>query len=128
TEKQIKANSVGSLQVKWVFATDGDVQAHPAVDGNFLYFPDSAGFLYKVNKLTGEKVWKVKICHYTGTASQSLPADQCAGNDPFKSDSARGTPAVAGDLLILGNLIGRNIPLFGQDPPPPQPARVFAVN
>src|SRR5262249_47404380 len=34
----------------------------------------------------------------------------------------------AGDLLILGNLIGRNIPLFGQPVPPPQPARVFAVN
>jgi polyvinyl alcohol dehydrogenase (cytochrome) len=31
-------------------------------------------------------------------------------------------------LLILGNLIGRNIPLFGQPAPPPSPARVFAVD
>src|SRR5262249_12822524 len=36
--------------------------------------------------------------------------------------------AVAGNLLILGNLIGRNIPLFRQPPPPQKPARVFAVN
>jgi len=128
TEKRIKANSVGSLQQKWVLATVGDVQAHPAVDGNYLYFPDSAGFLYKVDKTSGTLIWKVKICHYTGTASQSAPLDQCAAGDPFASDSARGTPAIDGDLLILGNLIGRNIPLFGQAQPPAQPARVFAVN
>ena len=113
-----------------MITTDGDVQAHPAVDGNFLYFPDSAGFLYKVNKLTGEIIWKIKICHYTGTTSTSsgTALDTCATGDPFASDSARGTPAVAGNLLILGNLIGRNIRLFGQPNPPPQPARVFAVD
>ena len=120
TEKQIKANSVGSLIKKWDLTTVGDVQAHPAVDGDYLYFPDSAGFLYKVNKKSGALIWKVKICHYTGTASQSVPLDQCAVGDPFASDFARFTPAIAGDLLILGNLIGRNIPLFGQAPPPPQ--------
>ena len=128
TEQLIKANSVGSLIKKWDLTTDGDVQAHPAVDGNYLYFPDSKGFLYKVNKISGTLIWKIKICHYTGTASQSVPLDQCAAGDPFASDSARGTPAVAGDLLILGNLIGRNIPLFGAPQPPLKPARVFAVN
>jgi len=112
TENQINANTVGSLKVKWVFATSGDVQAHPAVDGDYLYFPDSAGFLYKVKKIDGTQVWKKPISDYTG----------------FTGDSARGTPAVAGDLLILGNLTGRNIPLFGQPQPPPKPARVFAVN
>jgi polyvinyl alcohol dehydrogenase (cytochrome) len=126
-EKKINANSVGSLVQKWVLATDGDVQAHPAVDGNFLYFPDSAGFLYKVNKLTGAVIWKNQICKYTGTTCvRSFPP--APGDDPFASDSARGTPAVDGDLLILGNLIGRNIPLFGQPTPPAKPAYVFAVN
>jgi polyvinyl alcohol dehydrogenase (cytochrome) len=127
-EGKIKASSVGSLIKKWELATEGDVQAHPAVEGDNLYFPDSAGFLYKVNKRTGAVIWKVKICHYTGTASLSAPPDQCAPGDPFASDSARGTPAVAGHLLILGNLIGRNIPLFGQPVPPSKPAKVFAVN
>jgi polyvinyl alcohol dehydrogenase (cytochrome) len=111
-ESRIKANTVGSLVLKWTFATKGDVQAHPAVDGDYLYFPDSAGWLYKVDKKTGAPVWQRKISDYTG----------------FTDDSARGTPAVAGNLLILGNLIGRNTPLFGQSPPPPQPARVFAVD
>jgi polyvinyl alcohol dehydrogenase (cytochrome) len=129
-EQRITAATVGSLQLKWTVNTSGDVQAHPAVDGNFLYFPDSAGFLYKVNKLTGQLIWKIKICHYTGTTSQlpNVPADQCDPQDPFASDSARGTPAVAGNLLILGNLIGRNIPIFRQPVPPLQPARVFAVD
>jgi polyvinyl alcohol dehydrogenase (cytochrome) len=111
-ESRIKSNTVGSLQLKWTFSTEGDVQAHPAVDGKYLYFPDSKGFLYKVEKKTGALVWKRPISDYTG----------------FVGDSARGTPAVAGKLLILGNLIGRNVPLFGQPVPPPAPARVFAVD
>ena len=108
----IRSQNVGKLKLKWTLATDGDVTAHPTVEGNYLYFPDSAGFLYKVNKTTGAKVWKRPISDYTG----------------FAGDAARGSPAVAGDLLILGNLIGRNIPLFGQAPPPLTPARVFALN
>jgi polyvinyl alcohol dehydrogenase (cytochrome) len=108
----IQSQNVGKLKLKWTFATDGDVTAHPTVDGDFLYFPDSAGFLYKVNKNTGAQVWKRPISDYT-----NIPGD-----------SARGSPAVAGDLLILGNLIGRNIPLFGQPVPPSQPARVFALD
>jgi len=109
-EQLISAKTVGSLQLKWTIDTDGDVTAHPAVDGNYLYFPDSAGYLYKVNKTTGDLIWKRKISEYT----------QIGG------DAARGTPAVAGNLLILGNLSGRFIQAFGQ--PAAQPARVFAVN
>src|SRR5262245_10550510 len=111
-ENKINANNVGSLKLKWELTTSGDVTAHPAIDGDYLYFPDSAGFLYKVHKKTGVLVWQKPISDYTG----------------FLSDSARGTPAIAGNLLILGNLIGRNVPLFGQPPAPPTPARVFAVH
>jgi polyvinyl alcohol dehydrogenase (cytochrome) len=68
-ENKINASNVALLEVKWTFPTVGDVQAHPAVDGDYLYFPDSAGFLYKVNKKSGALIWKVKICHYTGTPS-----------------------------------------------------------
>ena len=57
-EDRISAKTVGSLALKWTFTTAGDVTAHPAVDGRYLYFPDSAGFLYKVKKKTGELVWK----------------------------------------------------------------------
>ena len=109
-ENRISAQTVGTLQLKWTVATDGDVTANPTVDGNYLYFPDSAGSLYKVDKSTGSTIWKKPISGYTG----------------ITGDVARGSPAVAGNLLILGNLSGRFVAFFGQ--PPAQPAHVFAVD
>jgi polyvinyl alcohol dehydrogenase (cytochrome) len=106
-ENKISPRTVVNLTKRWELTTSGDVTAHPAVDGDFLYFPDSAGFLYKVNRSTGAVVWKNTVTSYTG----------------IPGDSARATPAVVGDSLILGNLAGRNVALFGQTPP--QPARVF---
>ena len=49
TEHRISAQTASSLQLKWTFPTQGDVTAHPTVDGPYLYFPGSAGFLYKVD-------------------------------------------------------------------------------
>jgi polyvinyl alcohol dehydrogenase (cytochrome) len=110
-EKRISPRTVGQLTLRWQTATDGDVTANPAVDGNFLYFPDSAGFLYKLDKNTGAIVWKNPIASYTG----------------IPGDFARATPAVAGDLLILGNQSGKLLGAqLGQAEP--QAARVFAVN
>lgn len=109
-EKEISVKTVSGLKLKWTVATDGDVTANPAVDGQYLYFPDSAGFLYKVNKHSGAVVWKKSIADYTGIAG----------------DFARATPAVAGNALILGNQSGKFLQAFGQ--PAPQSARVFAVN
>jgi polyvinyl alcohol dehydrogenase (cytochrome) len=109
-EKEISARTVGALRLKWDLPTDGDVTANPAVDGNYLYFPDSAGFLYKVNKATGELIWQNPISKYTG----------------ITGDFARATPAVSGNALILGNQSGKFLAAFGQ--PSPQPARVFAVD
>src|SRR5262245_29867382 len=64
-ETRISAKTVGSLFQKWVVTTTGDVVAHPTVDGDYLYFSDSAGFLYKVNKNTGQIVWNKPISDYT---------------------------------------------------------------
>ena len=109
-ETKISKTTVGALQLKWVVNTDGDVTANPAVDGDFIYFPDSAGFLYKVNRNTGLILWKRPVSDYTGIAG----------------DNARGTPAVAGNALILGNQSGKFVQAFGQ--PAPQAARAFAVD
>jgi len=110
-ETAISPRTVGALQLKWTLNTDGDVTANPAVEGDFLYFPDSKGALYKVNKRTGVVVWKYPVARYTGIAG----------------DFARATPAIAGNALILGNQSGKFLgSRFGQ--PDPQPARVFAVD
>lgn len=110
-EKALTAKTAGQLKLKWSLATDGHVTATPAVDGAYLFFPDMAGFLYKVEKATGAVVWKKAVSSYTGIAG----------------DFARATPAVVGDVLILGNQSGKFLgPALGQ--PNPQPARVFAVD
>ena len=110
-ERRISPKTVGGLRLRWAVDTTGDVTANPAIDGQFLYFPDSAGFLYKVRRDTGDIVWKNPIANYTGIAG----------------DFARGTPAIAGNVLILGNQSGKFLGApNGQ--PDPQPARVFAVD
>lgn len=110
-ETRISPKSVGALTLKWAVSTDGDVTANPAVDDKYVYFPDSAGSLYKVDRKTGVVTWKRPISNYTGIAG----------------DFARGTPAIVGDALILGNQSGKFLGTnFGQ--PDPKPAQVFAVN
>jgi polyvinyl alcohol dehydrogenase (cytochrome) len=110
-ETQISPKTAGRLTLRWSISTSGDVTANPAVEGEFLYFPDSAGYLYKVRRDSGALVWKRPIADYTGIAG----------------DFARATPAISGDALILGNQSGKFLgSAFGQ--PNPQAARVFAVN
>lgn len=109
-ERGINPGTVKQLKLRWVANTDGDVTANPALDDEFLYFPDSHGSLYKLRRDDGSLVWKRRISEYTG----------------IPGDSARATPAIAGNALILGNRSGTFVEAFGQ--PDPQPARVFAVD
>jgi len=85
-EKTLSVNNVAQLEKKWEFTTGGDVSATPAVDGDTVYFPDRAGFLYAVDKSTGQQRWRSSI----GAAS-GVPGDY-----------ARATPALAGNKVILG--------------------------
>src|SRR5262249_23486129 len=78
-EKSISVGNVSSLTVKWSFTTHGDVSATPSVDGDHVYFPDWAGYLYAVNRNTGALVWQTRIENAS-----------TVGND-----LARATPVVA---------------------------------
>jgi polyvinyl alcohol dehydrogenase (cytochrome) len=102
-ERHISRNNASTLTPKWIFLTDGDVWATPAVAGDALYVPDAAGNLFAVDRRNGALLWKRKISDYTGVTN----------------DLSRNTPAISGDRLILGNLGGRTAALAG--------ASVFAV-
>jgi polyvinyl alcohol dehydrogenase (cytochrome) len=86
SEHTLSTANVGNLTAKWIFTTGGDVSATPAVDADTVYFPDWAGNLYAVDKLTGAQKWKVSIATASGV--------------PF--DKARATPAVTEDKVIIG--------------------------
>jgi polyvinyl alcohol dehydrogenase (cytochrome) len=86
SEHNINVANVGTLTTRWAFTTGGDVSATPAVDNDTVYFPDWAGNLYAVDKLTGVEKWHVSISTASGV--------------PF--DKARATPAVTEDKVIIG--------------------------
>jgi polyvinyl alcohol dehydrogenase (cytochrome) len=106
-ESRLSPTTAPGLQLRWSVSTAGDVTASPALDRDHLYVPDSAGYLYKLRRDTGQVVWQRPVSDYTG----------------IPGDFARATPAIWGDLLILGNQSGK----IGA-PNSPRPARMFAVN
>ena len=85
-ESKISVGTAGTLGVKWIFMTQGDVSATPAVDGARVYFPDWAGNLYAVDRKTGNQVWSASI-----SAASGIPGDK-----------ARATPVINGNKVIVG--------------------------
>jgi polyvinyl alcohol dehydrogenase (cytochrome) len=90
-ESKISPSNVEDLEVQWALTIGGEVWATPAVEGKFVYFPDSVGNLYKVNSNTGAVVWERQFSEYTGVP----------GN------FSRTTPAIHDGLLIVGDQAGR---------------------
>jgi polyvinyl alcohol dehydrogenase (cytochrome) len=111
-EEAIDARNAAFLQVQWAVDTDGDISATPAVDESTVYVPDWAGKLYAFNRHTGVIRWSRTIASITGVQAE------CTSPLLPGTDMARATPAIAGDLLILGDQGGRCS----------AGARVFAVN
>ncbi len=87
TESKIGVANVAGLAGAWSVSTSGDVLTTPAVDGSTVYFPDSAGNLYAVDKKNGKLVWVQSLLAYTG----------------IQGDLSVTTPAVAGNLLFIGD-------------------------
>jgi polyvinyl alcohol dehydrogenase (cytochrome) len=97
-ETAIDRGTVGTLAPTWTFDTDGDpatvggdVSATPTFDDERLYFPDSSGNLYALDRSSGEIVWKRRIADATGIAN----------------DYARAAPALAGSVVIVGTQSGK---------------------
>ena len=86
-ETILNTSNVNQLTTKWAFTTNGSVSATPTVAGNIVYFPDWAGYIYAVNKNTGEQIWSQSISNYTGVAG----------------DFSRTSPAIYGNFLLFGD-------------------------
>jgi polyvinyl alcohol dehydrogenase (cytochrome) len=97
-EQDINAANVGGLAPRWTFTTrksqtsvistnTSDVSATPTVSNGTVYFPDWGGWLYAVDAQTGKALWTRRISDY----------------NKIKGSFSRTSPAVAGNLLILGD-------------------------
>jgi polyvinyl alcohol dehydrogenase (cytochrome) len=86
----ISPRNAAKLKKKWAFTAGGNIQATPAVSDGVVYFPDLAGNFYALNATDGSVKWQKKVATWTG-----VPGDY-----------ARHTPAIVGNVLILGNQAG----------------------
>src|SRR5215831_6192691 len=99
----IDKNSVGNLRLAWEYLTAADtgtispgfgsVSSTPTVDGSFLYFNDISGNITKLNRFTGQLVWKKSY-----VSDLSVPG--------FVVTSSRNTPYIIGNLVIVGSNFG----------------------
>ena len=74
---QINPQSAKRLTLKWSTSTVGDISATPTVDASGVYFPDYAGFLYRLDPNDGHVVWSRPLSQYMGGTygySRSSPA------------------------------------------------------
>ena len=80
-ENVLNVNNVGSLQVKWSYATGGAVESSPAVVKEVVYVGSDDDNVYALNASTGALLWR----HTTGRAS------------------VRSSPAVANGVVYVGS-------------------------
>jgi polyvinyl alcohol dehydrogenase (cytochrome) len=81
----IDVGNVATLKPAWKFKTLGSVSATPLVTGGYVYFPDWAGGLYKLNARTGQVAWSRKVSEYTG----------------WGDSVSRTTPVLADGVLVV---------------------------
>jgi polyvinyl alcohol dehydrogenase (cytochrome) len=86
-----------NLKQKWAFMAGGNIQATPAVVNGVVYFPDLAGNFYALNAADGSVKWRTTVASWTGIAG----------------DYARHDPAIAGNVMVLGNQWGAKVGWFG---------------
>ena len=92
-EHLITRANVHTLSAKWVFKTTNDVSATPTVFNDAVYFPDSGGNLYAVNKKTGSLIWSHLISDYDGVKgalSRVSPAVDNANKQLIIGDNNNG--------------------------------------
>ena len=103
-EHRISRSNVGSLGVKWVFTTQGDVTATPAVDTDSVYAVDfgspndpmHAGYVHRIDRTTGNAIWSKKVPDLVGTTYTF----------PIAFNISRTTPAIDGNRVIFGTQAG----------------------
>ena len=90
---KINPDNAKNLALKSKTATHGDVSATPALVDGALYFPDWAGYMYKVDADTGTVIWSHQVSEYVGVPNAV----------------ARTSPTVDGDTVYIGDQNGGHL-------------------
>lgn len=107
-ETTISPANASRLGVKWAFTTTGDVSATPTIADGLLYVPDwgptltssialGGGSLFALDAKTGAPIWTRAFSAY--------------GTNPLDNTS-RSSPAIAGDRIIVGNVVNQPLSLL----------------
>lgn len=97
-ETRISPATAPQLVVKWRFRTGNDISATPTIEGNDLYVTDWGGYVYKLDRLTGKRVWRKSMPDYTGN----------------RKSFSRSSPAIGDSLIVVGDR-GGGATLLGID-------------
>jgi len=113
--------TVAGLKLKWAFTTGGDVSATPAVVGDFLYVPDWAGNLFKVDARTGAAVWSRRLGDLVGLAKSVSRTTPAVGDGALYVVTQDGAyllalSAATGDLVWKTALDGHPSAVITQSP------------
>ena len=65
-ETMIPRDTAPRLDVKWMAKLSGASFATPAVEGDAVYMVDYAGRLYRLDRETGNVVWKKRVSELSG--------------------------------------------------------------
>ena len=76
--------AVGVAAQSWEFKAQAGIYASPVISMNSVYFGDTAGHLYAIDKYSGEEIWNVKL-----------------------KGAIKSKPAIYGDLVIVYDASGQ---------------------
>ncbi|KAJ7974436.1 Translation factor GUF1-like, mitochondrial [Quillaja saponaria] len=94
-ETKISPATVSSLSLNLEFYAGGDITATPAIFDGTLYFPSWNGYIYAVKASNGSLIWRQNLQKLTGFNNTGFILNA-------NSTVSRSTPAIAGNLLIVG--------------------------
>lgn len=103
-ETVISPASVKDLKKEWVFEARSSVYVFPTIQDQWLYFTDyplfsaasvidpkrDGGWLYALDRHTGQKIWEQSIYHYSGSKANIV---------------SRSSPAIYDNMLIIGDAV-----------------------
>jgi len=119
-ETIINASNVNSLVPLWIYNAAGSVSVSPVVEGNRVYFPDWAGYLYSVDRYTGQTFWRAKISDFDGYSGAVLRVSPAIyGNELFFGDNqGYSTPHNGANLIAVNRFTGELLWITQIDPHP----------